>query len=45
MICVMRFSSPNKTDAHEPPPRVSVSMLGVVWTLDSQPVPASSGGR
>lgn len=34
-----------QSDAHEPPLRVSVSMLRVLWTLDSLPAPAHGGGR
>ncbi len=30
------------SDAHQPPPRVSVSTLRVLWTLDSLPAPVSA---
>ncbi len=34
-----------QSDAHESPPRPSVSMRQVLWTLDSLSTPASGGGR
>jgi hypothetical protein len=48
---IHRLSSPprsgfvQQSDAREPPPRASVSMLRIFRTLDSLPAPVSGGGR
>jgi len=47
---VLKKAPPKKkqaeqSDAHETPPRTSVSMRQVLWTLDSLSTPASGGGH
>jgi len=42
-IVIMWYRNAQQSDAHEPPPRVSVSMVRVTWLLHSLPAPGSGG--